>query len=285
MVRLAAIAALVVFVSTVALAQPMNGCPNPNMTCPGVRSAAETVGFVDAGSIAVSGGQSIAGSLNATFVDAGYVVSGQFRGTLAADFNWMQPQGSFMCFNYPTCTGAIRAGNPIQITALAPDSNNGYDFGTDALRWRHSFFAGEMSTAVVDAGQAYVANNMTVAGRTRVTGGLTINNLADSATAPTVTACSGGTAASITWSNGNGAFVFDVGTACTSESTAVITLPAATNGWLCSCSSTTADRMLLQKVIPPADTTHVTMQNITISTGASTDFTDSADVGCICRGG
>ena len=103
-------------------------------------------------------------------------------------------------------------------------------------------------------------------------------------TAPTVVACSG-TAASVTWSNGTAAFVFDVGTSCASESTAVITLPAATNGWICSCSSTTADKMLLQKVIPPANGTTVTMQNITISTGANGDFADGADVGCKCMGG
>lgn len=105
-----------------------------------------------------------------------------------------------------------------------------------------------------------------------------------SKTAPTVVACSG-TAASVTWSNGTSAFVFDVGTSCTSESTAVFTMPAATNGWICSCSSTTADRILQQKVIPPASTTAVTMQNIVISTGANGDFTDGADVGCICHGG
>lgn len=106
-----------------------------------------------------------------------------------------------------------------------------------------------------------------------------------SSTAPTVTACSGGTAATITWSNGTAAFQFDVGTACTSESTAVITFPAAATGWTCSCSSTTADRLVLQRVMPNASTTQVTMQNIVISTGANGDWTDGADVACKCLGG
>lgn len=104
-----------------------------------------------------------------------------------------------------------------------------------------------------------------------------------SKTAPTVVACSG-TAASITSSNGTAAFVFDVGTSCAGESTAVITLPAATTGWICMCTSTTADRVLQQKVIPAASTTVVTIQNIVMSTGANGDFTDGADVACLCHG-
>jgi hypothetical protein len=108
-------------------------------------------------------------------------------------------------------------------------------------------------------------------------------NLTDSVQTPTVVACSG-TAASVTASNGTAAFQFDVGTSCAGESTAVITLPTATTGWVCSCSSTTADRILQQKVMPNASTTQVTMQNIVISTGANGDFTDGADVACMCRG-
>lgn len=127
------------------------------------------------------------------------------------------------------------------------------------------------------------AKNITTTGVVDV-GSLTLVTLAASSTAPTVTACSGGTAATMTTSNGTAAFVFDVGTACAGESTAVLTFPAATTGWLCSCSSTTADRVLQQKVIPPASTTQVTIQNIVMSTGANGDFTDSADVGCVCTG-
>jgi hypothetical protein len=121
------------------------------------------------------------------------------------------------------------------------------------------------------------------AGSLKITDDNTYTATLDLPTKPTVVACSG-TAASVTMSGGTASVVFDVGTACAGESTAVLTLPAASNGWLCSCSSTTADRILQQKVIPPANTTTVTMQNIVISTGANGDFTDGADVGCICRG-
>lgn len=103
-------------------------------------------------------------------------------------------------------------------------------------------------------------------------------------TAPTVTACSGGTAASVTWSNDSSAFVFDVGTSCAGESTAVVTFEATSTGYICSCSSTTADRIIQQKVMP-ASTTQVTLQNIVVSTGANGDFTDGADVACQCTGG
>lgn len=102
-----------------------------------------------------------------------------------------------------------------------------------------------------------------------------------STTAPTVVACSG-TAASITASNGTAAFQFDVGTSCTGESTAAITLPTATTGWYCNCSSTTADRMIQQKAA--STTTVATVTNIVISTGAAGDFTDGADVFCSCMG-
>jgi hypothetical protein len=109
------------------------------------------------------------------------------------------------------------------------------------------------------------------------------SSAADVGTDPTVVACSG-TAASITAANGTAAFQFDVGTSCAGESTAVVTMPAATTGWVCSCSSTTADRMIQQKVMPSASTTTVTLQNIVISTGANGDFADGADVACLCRG-
>ncbi len=109
------------------------------------------------------------------------------------------------------------------------------------------------------------------------------SSAADVGTDPTVVACSG-TAASITAANGTAAVQFDVGTSCAGESTAVLTLPAATTGWVCSCSSTTADRIIQQKVMPSASTTTVTLQNIVISTGANGDFADGADVACLCRG-
>lgn len=104
-------------------------------------------------------------------------------------------------------------------------------------------------------------------------------------TAPTVTACAGGTVASMTASNGTFAFQFDVGTACAGETTAVLTFPAATVGWVCSCSVTTADRFVVQRTMPSASTTQVTLDHGTISTGATgTAWTDSADVACMCLG-
>lgn len=129
--------------------------------------------------------------------------------------------------------------------------------------------------------------NITIGGAglgLKLTDDTTYSTLVDLTTKPTVTACSGGTAASVTMAAGTATVVFDVGTSCAGESTAVLTFPASANGWLCSCSSTTADRVLQQKVIPPASTTQVTIQNIVMSTGANGDFTDGADVGCICRG-
>lgn len=101
-------------------------------------------------------------------------------------------------------------------------------------------------------------------------------------TAPTVVACSG-TAASVTWRNATAVLQFDVGTSCAGESTATITMPASATGWVCSCSITTADRILQQKAA--SSTTAVVLTNIVVSTGAAGDFTDGADAFCICMGG
>jgi hypothetical protein len=159
------------------------------------------------------------------------------------------------------------------------------DFGAGA-----SDYASSDGTTVTFAGPLAASsyNTITMGSNQTVSlsnGGATISGPAGvfyKSTAPTVTACSG-TAASITAHNGTGSVVFDVGTSCAGESTAVLTLPAATVGWLCSCASTTADRIIQQKVMP-ASTTQATLQNIVISTGANGDFTDGADVGCICHG-
>lgn len=231
-----------------------------------------------------------------------------------------------------TVTNSLAVGNDLTVSddLTVTDTTK-----TELLDAGNVFVAGRAWSKLVDAGAAYVANNLGVGGTAYIsvadagelhvanaftagTGGLfsvgaTVNIATDlnvngsndvtfarnlrvngdwkgtaganvaTNTTPTVVACSG-TAASVTGSNGSWVVVFDVGTDCTGESTAVITLEAASTGYICNCSSTTADRTVLQKVIPPANATTVTVQNIVISTGANGDWTDSADVACTCHG-
>ncbi len=212
----------------------------------------------------------VVGALDAGVIYAGGPIrsaSGQFLGTFFADptSGWSSGSG----------TGYLISGGDAY---LCTQGNC-----TARLESDNSVF----HASVVDAGQLYVANNASVAGALVVQGNMygPSSRLLWSSTAPTVTACAGGTAATMTWSSGTAAFQFDVGTACTSESTAVLTMPAATTGWVCSCSETTADRLVVQRVMPSASTTQVTLQNIVISTGANGDWTDSADVACMCHGG
>lgn len=104
------------------------------------------------------------------------------------------------------------------------------------------------------------------------------------ATAPTVTACSGGTAASMTWAAGSASMRFDVGTACTSESTAVITLPATvTSCWTCSCWNVGVPGTNIKQ--SACSTTTATMTNYAATFATATDWTDGADIQCMCRGG
>lgn len=108
-------------------------------------------------------------------------------------------------------------------------------------------------------------------------------NVTDSAVAPTVTACAGGTAATMTWSNGTASFRFDVGTACTGESTAVLTLPTTTNAWTCFCWNVAAPTHNIHQ--SGYSTTGATMTNYAATLATVTDWVDGADIQCSCRGG
>lgn len=103
----------------------------------------------------------------------------------------------------------------------------------------------------------------------------------DSATAPTLTAC---TSPTVTWNTGTAAFQVDVGSTCAGISTAVITLPTATNGWSCHCDSISAPAT--RTVDASAwSTTSVTITNYSRTLGTAADWADGADVRCSCRGG
>lgn len=101
---------------------------------------------------------------------------------------------------------------------------------------------------------------------------------------PTVTACSGGTAASVTWANGSAVFQFDVGTSCAGESTAVITFGAeAVHCWSCSCWDVGAATNIRPSACTSTTVTTITNYGTSVATPAN--WSDGADIQCMCRGG
>lgn len=128
--------------------------------------------------------------------------------------------------------------------------------------------AGLTSTASVRANTTYTLNGV----------------LLDSVTAPAI-ASDFGTSPSIPANNGTAAFTVNVGTGGTASS-GVITMPAATTGWICHVENRTgvaANRADQRTVQTATTTTSVTVQNQTISTGAALAWTASDVLTLSCR--
>lgn len=214
------------------------------------------VAVLDAGVARVNGDLTAIGTAKLEIVDAGYAhIAGDFSVGGNASFGGNTNLGGINVLG--ASANVIRNSTTSNINMTAAGNIEINPVSTFGTRFVNSYIQ--------------VDTNINLAGPV----------LTDTSTDPTVTACSGGTAATITAANGSAAFQIDVGTSCAGESTAVFTLPAAATGWVCNCSSTTADRMIQQKAA--SSTTVVTMQNIVISTGANGDFTDGADLFCMCR--
>jgi len=96
------------------------------------------------------------------------------------------------------------------------------------------------------------------------------------ATAPTI-ASGFGTSPSIVASNGTAAFTINVGTGGTA-SAGVITMPAATTGWICQIQNLTAqaaNRASVRTCQTASSTTSITVQNQDVATGAATAWAAS----------
>lgn len=99
-----------------------------------------------------------------------------------------------------------------------------------------------------------------------------------------VTACSGGSAASITWTNGTALFQFDVGTSCAGETTAAITFPtAAAHCWGCTCWDVGAATNIRTSACTSTTVTTITNYGTSVATPAN--WTDGADIQCTCHAG
>jgi len=109
-----------------------------------------------------------------------------------------------------------------------------------------------------------------VAGLTINNGSLSFANLLASVTAPTI-GSGFGTSPSVPSNNGTASFTVNVGTGGTASS-GVITMPAATTGWIAyivNITATAANRANVQTVQTASTTTSITVQSQTISTGAA----------------
>lgn len=110
-----------------------------------------------------------------------------------------------------------------------------------------------------------------------------VNTVLVSATAPTIAGAGcGGSAASITASNGTAAFKIGVGTAPTSACT--ITMPAATTGWNCWASdiTTQSTTVSMQRQTGAESTTSVIITNFSdVTAPASFVANDVLKVGCL----
>jgi hypothetical protein len=126
---------------------------------------------------------------------------------------------------------------------------------------------------VIAPATAGTINNMSLGATTPSTvktTALTLTNLVNNTTAPTVTGFC--TTPTVT-ANGNIAFAINVGTAC-AASTGTITLPAATNGWVCDAHNVTTPASNIVEM-SSGTTTTVVLQNYARTTGVATNFTSS----------
>lgn len=193
-----------------------------------------------------------------------------------------------------TAGGGVRAGQAFTGKLLAGNgSNNGYCFAAAATTCLYyddgvpaitvaiaddpriqidastTTFAGTVSSPTVTGSSAY-----------RLGAVLTI-----SATDPTI-ASGFGVGAAVANANGTAAFEVNVGTGGTATS-GVLTMPAATTGWICHVENRTGvlANVANQRTIQIATTTtSVTVENQTISTGAVLAWTASDVLVLSCDG-
>lgn len=162
------------------------------------------------------------------------------------------------------------------------------DLGSGSvIRWTNGTSNGGTADTALSrnaAGIVQVGNTGANASGSAKMAGLLFTNLADSATAPTIS--SGfGSSPSIPANNGTAAFTVNVGTGGAASS-GVIGMPTATTGWSCNVTNQTAVAANRgdQRTVQTASTaTTITVQNQTISTGAALVWTASDVLVVQCR--
>lgn len=254
-----------------ALAQPVDPAGNK------VRNLTVTNSLAVGNDLTVGDDLTVTDTVKAEVIDAGLIFSqGPMRSSAASGSCAFAAvtEGARTCFGPDTY--ARENGNNIELTpntggyvdvtvgrVVARNAAAGFSFGTAGSE----FFGMAAGSAIVSLSSSGALG--------------TGSQIVLSSTAPTVVACSG-TAASVTWSAGSMSFQFDVGTSCAGENTATITLPTATNGWVCHCINTGAATNVRQS---GGSTTTAVITNYGTSVATPADWTDGADIRCMCHGG
>lgn len=255
----------------------------------------ESVGnfdFVDAGFLKIAGTANVGGTitLSGNFDISGSGVSSTFHSSNGAS-------------SYPVRIQDDNTGEKTYVTSANDTLKFANNAGTDVLTLTNAgvltvgpvvMTEGRMTTSQAlyfdyPTGNKYIINdgtNSVLGGPWSFAGAVKLgSSVWESPTAVTVTAATGCTSPTVTWSNGSATFQLDVGTSCTGVSTIGVTFPSgATNGWECKCTNTTASAT---RVIDHAAGTATTLilTNYSRTTGLASDYADGADVRCSCSGG
>lgn len=220
-----------------------------------------------------------------------YSVSGStvtFTGTVSASVGFLAGDGTSsapsFAFVNDTGMGLYRSADN-EMRLVAPSGGTIYHFVNGGDRFyvnASSVNVGDSITlgwsdVVLSRGAANVLALASGDSFNMVSGSYRQNNVVTfSTTAPTI-ASGFGTNPSIVASNGTSAFTINVGTGGTA-SAGVITMPAATTGWIChveNITRTDANGANQRTVQIASTTTSITVENQTISTGAALAWTAS----------
>lgn len=219
--------------------------------------------------------------VNGVLTGPGFVTTGP---VLASDGTAAAPSYSFASQPglglYRASTGQIAIGNDSVSGSIPIAFSDSLKLGSAvALSWSSATAATGAQDVSLSRGAANRLDLATADSFNLVGGGGSLQMAAKvviSSTAPTI-ASGFGTSPSIVASNGTAAFTVNVGTGGTA-SNGVITLPAATTGWICHVENLTGTlgNYANQRTVQIASTTTgITLENQTISTGAALAWTAS----------
>ena len=115
-------------------------------------------------------------------------------------------------------------------------------------------------------------------------GGIGFKTLAVSGTDPTI-ASGGCTSPAVTSANGTASFKLTIGTSCTGVTTITLTMPAATNYWMCDATDITTNATFRPEQSAAASATSVVITNYARTTGLAIDFVAGEVLLVKCLGG
>lgn len=180
-----------------------------------------------------------------------------------------------------------RSGNSIRVFPASGESIGVTSTNTNIIIGTGSSFL----LVATSAGNWKVINVVSASADVNLIAGLDQNgvfsitsrlaNRAWNGTAPTVSGFC--TSPSVPANNGTFGFTVNVGTSCAGVSTGTITLPAATNGWVCHFANV-SNPATSAPAQTGGTTTTATVTNYARTTGLAADWTDSDVIRVSCHG-